>query len=263
MVVHEGVEECDDGNQDDTDACVGMCVDAGCGDGFVHNGVEECDDGNMDNTDACTTVCEAAACGDNFVQNGEECDDGNNMALDGCSAQCDWEIRLVFTTSSMHNGNLGGLVGADAICNARAQEAALPGTYMAWIATNIVGENPAARFVQSAVPYHLPSGTKVADNWADLIDGTLDAAISGTETGGPSPMTANASACGTNRIARTGTAADGTALVGLGRCSNFTSSASNSLGTPGVTTSANPTWTNCDAPGPGCDILMPIYCFQQ
>jgi hypothetical protein len=112
------------------------------------------------------------------------------------------------------------------------------------------------------VPYHMVNDVKVADNWADLIDGTLDAAISVTETGGASPVTAD-NTCGTTRVARTGTAVDGTALVGLGRCANFTTNAANSFGTPGVTTAAVATWTNCSAPGPACSILMPIYCFQQ
>ena len=35
----------------------------------------------------------------------------------------------VFTTSTFHQGNLNGLAGADAICNARAAEASLPGIY--------------------------------------------------------------------------------------------------------------------------------------
>ncbi|HYC56140.1 MAG TPA: DUF1554 domain-containing protein [Candidatus Binatia bacterium] len=46
--------------------------------------------------------------------------------------------KLVFATSSMHDGNLGGLSGADAICNARGT-AARPGTsWTAWLSTNAV-----------------------------------------------------------------------------------------------------------------------------
>ncbi|MEZ4449127.1 MAG: DUF4215 domain-containing protein [Nannocystaceae bacterium] len=44
--VQAGVEECDDGNAVDTDACLSTCVAAKCGDGQVQEGVEECDDGN-------------------------------------------------------------------------------------------------------------------------------------------------------------------------------------------------------------------------
>jgi cysteine-rich repeat protein len=45
----------------------------GCGNGVV-SGVEQCDDGNTDNTDDCTNTCLAPACGDGFVQRVEECD---------------------------------------------------------------------------------------------------------------------------------------------------------------------------------------------
>ncbi|MCA9712640.1 MAG: hypothetical protein KDK70_42825, partial [Myxococcales bacterium] len=34
-------EECDDGNDDDTDACPSTCLDATCGDGFAHARSEE------------------------------------------------------------------------------------------------------------------------------------------------------------------------------------------------------------------------------
>ncbi|UJR78148.1 choice-of-anchor Q domain-containing protein [Sandaracinus amylolyticus] len=39
-----GPEQCDDGNASDTDACLGSCVSARCGDGVVRAGVEDCDD---------------------------------------------------------------------------------------------------------------------------------------------------------------------------------------------------------------------------
>jgi cysteine-rich repeat protein len=196
------------------------------------------------------------------VQGVEECDDGNNNQFDGCSPGCTWEVRVAFVTSTMYTGNVGGIVGADAICNMHAQQANLPGTYMAWISTNLAGQNPATRFTQSAVPYYMPNFMKIADNWADLTDGTLDNAISVDQNGNASPVTTDNS-CGSTRIARTGTAANGTAPVGLGRCNNFTSSSNGGQGTPGVTVNVDATWTNCAQAGPVCSILMPIYCFQQ
>ena len=42
-------EECDDGNDVETDECLGTCVAAKCGDGVPQDGVEECDDGNKSN----------------------------------------------------------------------------------------------------------------------------------------------------------------------------------------------------------------------
>ncbi|MCY1007919.1 DUF4215 domain-containing protein [Nannocystis pusilla] len=72
------LEECDDGNDDTTDACTEECLRAFCGDGFVWDGVEECDDGNTVDDDDCANNCREPACGDNIVQAGEECDNGVN-----------------------------------------------------------------------------------------------------------------------------------------------------------------------------------------
>jgi cysteine-rich repeat protein len=44
-------EQCDDGNQDDTDSCLSTCKVARCGDGLVQAGVEACDDANDDEDD--------------------------------------------------------------------------------------------------------------------------------------------------------------------------------------------------------------------
>ncbi len=84
-------EQCDDGNLDDTDACLSTCLDATCGDSAVQAGVEECDDGpaNSDSTpDACRTDCSSASCGDSVQDSGEQCDDGNSSNTDACTANC-------------------------------------------------------------------------------------------------------------------------------------------------------------------------------
>lgn len=82
-------EECDDGNQIDTDACRNDCTAATCGDGVVRENVEACDDGNQIETDACRNDCTAAACGDGIVrENVEACDDGNTIDTDGCRNDC-------------------------------------------------------------------------------------------------------------------------------------------------------------------------------
>ena len=257
--VWAGMEECDDGNMDDDDACI-ACVAATCGDGFVQAGVEDCDDANMDDTDDCVDGCVAAACGDGFIQDGvEECDDDNMADDDGCSSSCLWEYRYAFVTSTTHTGDLGGLAGADAICNARAAAENLPGTYMAWISTN--QGSPSTRFTQSTVPYITPDpqyGT-VANDWADLVDSSLITALARTEAGGPSINITGNTCGGSLRLARTGTTAMGTAAIQT--CSNFSSGANNSFGSIGKTTSVDGAWSTCV--DRACDGLMPIYCFQQ
>ncbi|MCA9656806.1 MAG: DUF4215 domain-containing protein, partial [Myxococcales bacterium] len=86
--VHDGVEECDDANDVNTDDCLDTCVAATCGDSYVHEGVEQCDDGNDDNTDTCTNECISAMCGDGEMQAGEECDDANDDDTDACTSMC-------------------------------------------------------------------------------------------------------------------------------------------------------------------------------
>jgi cysteine-rich repeat protein len=85
-VVNAG-EECDDGNDDNTDDCVEGCMTASCGDGFVGPG-EGCDDGNMVDDDACGNDCAPLSCGDGIIQQGEVCDDGNTDNTDDCLDTC-------------------------------------------------------------------------------------------------------------------------------------------------------------------------------
>lgn|GEM_PF-924614 len=87
--VLEGVEACDDGNDDDTDTCTSACALPACGDGAVQAG-EECDEGDSNgDTRACRSDCTSAVCGDGNVYAAEEqCDDGNDDNNDGCSELC-------------------------------------------------------------------------------------------------------------------------------------------------------------------------------
>ena len=58
--------------------------------------------------------------------------------------------------------------GGDAICNARAAEAGLPGAYEAWLSIGGTGNSAAERLNQAAVPYKLVDGSTVANDFADL-----------------------------------------------------------------------------------------------
>jgi cysteine-rich repeat protein len=63
---YSSVEQCDDANTVQTDACLIGCVSASCGDGYIWNGVEQCEDGNTNTSDACP-ACRFATCGDGYV----------------------------------------------------------------------------------------------------------------------------------------------------------------------------------------------------
>ena len=162
--------------------------------------------------------------------------------------------RLVFVTSSNHHtGNLGGLAGADAICQALAGAAALPGTFTAWLSTTTT--SAASRLTHSTLPYRLVDGTLVASDWTDLTDGSLGVPIDETESG----------ASNGSPFVWTNTSVNGNAQ-GYD-CGGWTSSSQSNLGEVGNANAANAFWTNrapeyCDGSLFG-SIPTALYCYQQ
>ncbi|MDC0718118.1 DUF4215 domain-containing protein [Nannocystis bainbridge] len=246
-------EVCDEGGE--TPTCDSDCTPAECGDGH-HNPAagESCDDGNEDEVE-CRSDC--TRCGDGIPQAGEECDDGNEVDEDACSNAC-IKPRLVFVTSTIHNGNLGGLAGADMKCAAAGMIAApeLPGTaWRAWLSDDT--GSPATRFDKTFTGwYQLVDGTPVAKGWSDLTDGTLAAAINLTEAGSdpvaPKKVWSNTAAGG--------------AKAGEEHCQSWTSPELEPSGRLGVTTAINADWTelNDGKLNPhGCGTALHVYCFQD
>ncbi len=104
--VTPGIEACDlDGLDEDCDGQVNE-QDAGCicGDGQVTFG-EQCDDGNDDPTDACTPACEPPQCGDGYLHPalGEQCDDGGTSDGDPCSPTCQEQRAVFVDVGSSHS----------------------------------------------------------------------------------------------------------------------------------------------------------------
>ncbi len=82
--------------------------------------------------------------------------------------------KTVFLTSTTHPGDLGGLEGADAICQGLADTAGIGDVrrYRAWLAS---GDGaPDTLFMRSPSPYLRRDGATVADDYTDLT--TCDAA---------------------------------------------------------------------------------------
>jgi hypothetical protein len=101
---------------------------------------------------------------------------GHPLQADGTCEQDTDTTKVVFVTSGRYTGNLGGVDGADAKCQAEADAAGLTGEYKAWISDE--ASSPAAAFTKNGGPYVLAgTGTHVAEDWADLTDGNLAAAI--------------------------------------------------------------------------------------
>ena len=119
--------------------------------------------------------------------------------------------QIVFVTSDTYDGDLGGLVGADAKCQALADAAGLDGTFRAWLSDD--AESPSTRFTQSTDPYWLVDGTVVADSWADLIHGSIAHAIDLDEAGEAGPDARRARTVHRRLRLRSGTSAAGEALT--------------------------------------------------
>ena len=255
-VIDAPLEQCDDGNSIDTDACTNACQHATCGDGSLHDGVEACDDGNTDNTDACV-LCQDAYCGDGYVEAGvEECDGADN-----CDATCVRD-RLVFVTAEVHNGDfarggmLTGLEAADAFCRSRALGAGLDvnGTdFWAWLSDD--DTSPADRFFHSQGRYVMPDGTVIAESWADLTDGELLAPLQVTEHGDLVDIP----------LAWSNTGPDGFAAADSQSCQGWTSKDFMDFGRFGITDYTDVSWTDATSIANPTDCLdeAHVYCFEQ
>ena len=273
-------ETCDDGFTDACGTCNATCNGAGsgqtCGDGFICPETETCDDGVIPPLacGVCNATCDGAGTGGETCGDGttcaetEECDDGGVVNGDGCSSLC-LEERIVFQTNAVYGPGVdfGSRAGADALCQSDATTAGLTGTYRAWISDGT--GSPAASWggpptgANGATgPFILAgSGTRVADDWAELTSGTLQTAISTDESGG-APVAGTSPCTGAFDGVWTNTADNGSNLSG-DHCSNWSSS-SGALpartGDGGSTTA----WTDGCFAGSGiCNTTENLYCVQQ
>jgi hypothetical protein len=159
--------------------------------------------------------------------------------------------KLVFATSATFTGDsLGGVAGADAKCAAAAAAAARPGTFLAWLSDDAA--SPATRFAASASGWALVNGTVVAGNFADLVDGSLAAAIDVDENG---------VVLGAGR-AWTGTQANGASLANPANTScSFWTGPAQFGGITGFIHTSDSTWSAVGADD--CANANHLYCFQQ
>lgn len=164
--------------------------------------------------------------------------------------------RIVFATSTGQNGNLGGLTGADAICQSLADSAGLPGTYLAWLSDAV--DSPSTRFARSVFPYTRVGGLVVADSYTDLTTRRLplDAGININEKG----------EFITGAAVWTNTRPDGTPIALLQRlnCNGWTSADDGITAFVGASGDIDVEWTfRIGVTNRTCDTPSALYCFQQ
>jgi len=141
--------------------------------------------------------------------------------FDEVSIQFEPDYKRIFVTSTTHNGNLGGVNGADNICQNRADAAGLSGTYKAWVSGNNSSTSVNARFSKANQEYRLVDGTLIATDWADLTNGTIANPMNRDEFGyniGGAAVWTNTNAAGN--------------ILNIDNytCSNFTSSTGGTMG---------------------------------
>jgi hypothetical protein len=167
-------------------------------------------------------------------------------------AQCGTDSNCVFVTQHIWAAmDLGGLEGADQKCAQAAQAAGLPGTYKAWLSDHVT--SAASRLSHSTAPYKLTDGTVIANDWADLTDGTLSA---------PIHLSENRTEPNTGRQPWTNTSANGAVLDARGTrvCDDW-------KGDPpfraalGNRTKTDTGWTQFTSDQ--CVASGHLYCFQQ
>jgi len=161
-------------------------------------------------------------------------------------------MKTVFVSSEVYDGDLGGLTGADAICQSLADAAGLPPRiYKAWLSDARAPVKD--RFTHSTSAYVRTDGMVIADNWADLTDhpGADPLLV-------PIDRDENGSAVASSFVWTGSTfAGDPTAAT----CFLWNDGTNASSGRSGQTNQVGPGWTS-DATHT-CENLRRLYCFEQ
>lgn len=190
--------------------------------------------------------------------------------------------KIMFATSSTHTGNLGGIAGANTICQTRATAAALGGSFRAYISTtqidavcNILGLTgqwaancnlPYPPTLDTTAPVFNRGGQNLATNLFVLVNSN-----SGANTCGPGLAICNAVgfdeaaspvAAPVRSITTTG-GVYSTAPGGNTACNDLTSAASDGIGVLYGTSYDTNNWWYSAGWNDNCPSLQPIFCIQQ
>ena len=158
--------------------------------------------------------------------------------------------RVVFVTGQSTEGDFGGLAAGDARCNSEAANGVsrVKGrTFVAWLSAP--DASVAVRHVQGTKPYILPSGAKVANNWAELLRRRLDQ---------PIDERADSTRVDAGTRVWTGTQHDGGATIN--HCLSWTKTTDSERGTTG-TVGATEDWTQSNTDP--CTLDAHIYCIEK
>lgn len=257
LIINLG-EECDNGNENKSydQAKTGECVSpdckiATCGDS-LRNLDEECD--SEKNCNNCIK------CGNGIVGGDEECDDGNENTLDGCN-NCKIE-HVAFVTSDVFSGKLGGVSGANKICQNLADKSLKFGDlkFKAWIEDD--NYSPFTTFSVNlrnfkGIIRKVNEDILANSGWEDLKNNTLTSRLNYDEYGN---LVKNIVHVWSN----VGAPVDQQHSCKTGQFS-WTNEDPNMFGNIGITEAINKNWTFYDMEFEEikCDKQHRLYCFSQ
>lgn len=166
--------------------------------------------------------------------------------------------KSVFVTAETYlPGDIGGLTGADEICQLAASDAGISGNFKAWLSDSTA--SPATRFTRSTQPYQLPDGRVIATDWVDLTSGRIANNINGINVNQFGEVGWNL-----QFGAWTGTHADGTAKnESYSFCQDWTYSGDDEPAAMGVLNYGNLRGGWTEGPTWGCSDAKSLYCFEQ
>jgi hypothetical protein len=207
----------------------------------------ECGEPSRRGRRTCTCPGERVMCGLRCCDEGLDCVNGECRDV---SVRCgNGGACLVFVSHAFYTGNLGGVAGADAKCQAAAGDAGWPGTFRAWISDDF--SSPSIRFDRSPGPYVRTDGRRVALNWNHLTEANFFNAISLNEAAGQ-----------VFSDVWTATTTDGKQNPNSTTpCRNWTSTGG-LIAYVGESNQTGEGWTGADK-FHDCFETFPLYCFQQ
>ncbi len=162
--------------------------------------------------------------------------------------------KRVFITSTKYATNPNGVgIGqdvADTQCQSTAQAASLGGVWKAWLSYE--GSSASSRISHSTIPYTGLDGLKIANNWNDLTDGSIQNPIIRDEFKN----------LVTNEKVWTGTKQNGD-VYSASTCYNWNSKSGSGRYGIASTSYLDGRWTNFNSQSCQPSSTARLYCFEQ
>jgi hypothetical protein len=203
------LETCDQSGRWQRTTCGGSCTNnecVSCTSGATEctssTQVRTCNNGSWANPQNCTNACVAGKCGGDCRPGATRCGSNGSGTAQTCNNQGAWTSttcpsgqscqagkcgslpKILFITSQVYNGNLGGVSGADTKCQQLASAQRLSGTFKAFLSEP--GQSINQRLSMEGGPFILVDKTVVANNWFDINNNNL-VAFTLTEKGTAPP----------------------------------------------------------------------------